>query len=252
MNSLLTNQLSKRFPEWLSVVQRHKDGKIHFHFVVVMAEDIRTGFDHRAVARRDYSSASPYLRAEWKWLRETLPEFSFGRHELLPVKVADGFGRYVARYVAGNTKRQACDSGARLVRFSRSFVRTVCGPFSPFNFIGKRVRARQEELRGKWPGIESLLDNAWLPEARGWLSWVLWSCPAPVYSALLSRVEDDLLYFGGVALAFKERALEFRSAWERELASQASVPSGAGVSPVSSAERGQVMLLPGEKFLARG
>jgi hypothetical protein len=141
-NSMNSNALAGRYKEWLSVVQRHKDERIHFHLVVVMNQDIRTGFDFEAVKRRDYSSASAYLKAEWAFLRETLPEYSFGRHELLPVRMAQGFGRYVARYVAraGNTRQD--EKGARLVRFSKNFQRCVCGPFSKFDFIEERARER--------------------------------------------------------------------------------------------------------------
>jgi len=273
MNSLLTNQLSKRYSEWLSVVQRHKDGKIHFHFVVVMKEDIRTGFNHGAVARRDYSSASPYLRGEWAWLRATLPEYNFGRHELLPVKVAEGFGRYVARYVAGNTKRQLGDKGARLVRFSRSFVRSVHGVFSPWNFIGKRVQARKAALLVKWPCLERVLENSWLPSARRWLPWLLWSCPDQLIPFIYSRVEDDLALYSGVEFVLQDRVLEYRQKHLDRLAREAaegnvgmsfagcSVSShvvplvgslpGAGVAPDRPAGRSQVMRLPGEVWLQR-
>jgi len=251
MNSLLTNQLSKRYAEWLSVVQRHKDGKIHFHFVVVMAEDIRTDFDFAQVRRRDYSSASPYLKAEWAWLRATLPEYSFGRHELLPVRVTDGFGRYVARYVAGNTKRQAGDKGARLVRFSRTFNRTVHGPFSPWNFIGNRVRARQKQLAAKWPSLASLVENTWLPSARGWLPWFLWTCPEGYYAGCLSRVEDDLELYSGAAFALKERVEEFRDRWRVSLAAE-TVRQGAGVKVTPVRPKAvESHTFPGLAWLAR-
>jgi hypothetical protein len=145
-NSINSWALAGRYREWLSVVQRHKDERIHFHLVVVMDQDIRTGFDFEAVKRRDYTSASAYLKAEWAFLRQTLPEYSFGRHELLPVRIAKGFGRYVARYVAraGNTRQD--EKGARLVRFSKSFQRCVCGPFSKVDFIEERSRKRIPQI----------------------------------------------------------------------------------------------------------
>lgn len=251
MNSLLTNQLSKRYAEWLSVVQRHKDGKIHFHFVVVLAEDVRTGFDFAQVRHRDYSSASPYLRAEWAWLRATLPEYSFGRHELLPVRVTEGFGRYVARYVAGNTKRQASDRGARLVRFSRTFVRVVCGAFTPWNFIAVRVRKRKQDLITKWPSLSSVVENTWLPSVRSWLPWLLWSAPEGYYVGCLMRTEDDLQLYGGAAFALQERTEEYRERWLRAVATD-TPKKGAGVKVTPDrSETVETHAFPGLAWLAR-
>lgn len=74
-NSMNTNSMRGRFLAWVSVVQRHRDGRIHLHLVVVCKDDIRTGFDFDAIRRRDYSSASSYLRAEWKFWREQAPKY---------------------------------------------------------------------------------------------------------------------------------------------------------------------------------
>jgi hypothetical protein len=54
-------------------------GRIHYHLLVVMAQDIPTGFDFAAVKGGDYRSASEYLRKEWKFWRETAPKYGFGR-----------------------------------------------------------------------------------------------------------------------------------------------------------------------------
>jgi len=261
LNSLLTNELSRRYVEWLSVVQRHKDGKVHFHFVVVMAQDIRTGFNFEQVRRRDYSSASPYLKAEWKHLRAVLPYdeetgrgYGFGRHELLPVRVPDGFGRYIARYVAGNTKRQEGDRGARLVRFSKNFRRCVVGPFSPFTFTQNRVRERQQLLLSKWPSLEETARRGWMPSIRSWLSWLLWSAPAPYFESVLSRTEEDLTLYSGAAFALEENARAYREAFQEAQKRRKTLPSptlsGAGVTP-DRAKPVERRRLPGELFLAR-
>ncbi|HVU15530.1 MAG TPA: hypothetical protein VHD32_01295 [Candidatus Didemnitutus sp.] len=217
MNSLLSNRLSKRYAEWLAVVQRHKDGKIHFHLVVVLEEDIRRGFNFDQVRNRDYSSASPYLKAEWKWLRETLPSYHFGRHELMPIREEAGFGKYLARYVAGNCKRQAGDVRSRLVRYSRSFQRCVCGPFSPWNFITKRAQKRKVELGKEFPDLVDLVECPWRREAREWLPWLLWSAPDVYFDVVVSRVRDDAELYRGTAFQFSDRVTLYRTAWQTTL-----------------------------------
>ena len=93
----------------------------HYHLLVVMAEDIRTGFDFAAVKRKNYQSASPYLRREWQFWRKTAPKYGFGRTELLPIKkTAEGVAKYVGKYVAKHIgQRLPEDKGARLVRYSK-------------------------------------------------------------------------------------------------------------------------------------
>jgi hypothetical protein len=103
----------------IGVWERQRNGRIHFHLVVVLADDIRTGFDFAAVENQDYRSACPALRREWAWLRRTAKAYRFGRTELLPVKsTAEGIARYVGKYVAKHIEaREEEDKGARVVRF---------------------------------------------------------------------------------------------------------------------------------------
>lgn len=262
-NSLFSNVLSKRYREWIGVVQRHKDGRIHFHLVVVMSQDIRTGFDFDQVKRRDYSSASAYLKAEWAFLRALMPEYSFGRHELLPIRITQGFGRYVARYVgrAGNTRQD--EKGARLVRFSRSFQRTICGPFSKCDVIETRARERLPEI------IESLgfRDRAQLeievgPRWKYHLARIMY-CAEGAFQQVLCYARHDLKLYGGRMFALAE-AFERWDADEPLRAEQREISrlldeharqlsdEGAGVD--FTPDRAQPVarrLLPGEIFLAR-
>lgn len=121
LHSLMTGVLKERYPEYIIVMERMDSRRIHYHLLVVMAEDIRTGFDFKAVKRGDYRSASQYLRREWKFWRQTAPKYGFGRTELLPIKkTADGIAKYVGKYVAKHIgQRLPEDKGARLVRYSR-------------------------------------------------------------------------------------------------------------------------------------
>ena len=98
-------------------MERSKSGRLHFHLLVVCREDIRSGFDFAAVKRRDYRSASEYLRGEWAFWRKACPKHNFGRCELLPVK-KDGerAAGYLAGYIGKHLRaRYAEDKRARLV-----------------------------------------------------------------------------------------------------------------------------------------
>jgi hypothetical protein len=129
LHSLMTGVLKKRYPEYIIVMERMNSGRIHHPLLVVVAEDIRTGFDFAAVKRRDYRSASEYLRREWKFWRRTTRKYGFGRPELLPIrKTAEGVAKYVGKYVAKHIgQRLPEDKGARLVRYSKCTNRASTG-----------------------------------------------------------------------------------------------------------------------------
>jgi hypothetical protein len=94
-------------------------GGIHFHLIVVLPFDAKTGVDFEAFRRRDYSSASPELRSEWEWWRCHQESYGLGRHELLPIKTTgERAGKYLAKYVSKTFEnREARDFGARYVRY---------------------------------------------------------------------------------------------------------------------------------------
>ncbi|EDD8833867.1 phasyl DNA replicon protein arp [Salmonella enterica subsp. enterica serovar Mikawasima] len=119
--SLVVNVLKKRYPHYIRVVERQKSGRIHYHLLVVVGEDIRTGFDFRSVENGDYRSANKFLKAEWAFWRKTAPAYRFGRTELLPIKSgAEAIARYVGKYIGKHfSNRLDEDKGARLVDYSR-------------------------------------------------------------------------------------------------------------------------------------
>src|SRR5688572_11685509 len=118
-NSLATNVLRSRYPDWMRVVERMYSGRIHAHCLVALDVDIRTGFDFAAVRSGDYRSASPALRAEWTFLRSTLPQYGFGRHELLPIReTSSAMASYVGKYIGKHLDaRSHEDKGWRLVAY---------------------------------------------------------------------------------------------------------------------------------------
>lgn len=50
--------------------------------------------DFAAMNRGDYRSASPYLRAEWQFWRDTASHYGFGRTESLPIRCHASSGIY--------------------------------------------------------------------------------------------------------------------------------------------------------------
>jgi hypothetical protein len=120
MHSLVTGVLKPRYGEVITVMERQKSGRIHFHSLVACAGDIRTGIDFDALARRDYRSAPEALRREWAFWRATARSYGFGRTELLPVRsCAQAMGKYVGKYIGKHLEaRQPSDKRVRLVRYT--------------------------------------------------------------------------------------------------------------------------------------
>jgi hypothetical protein len=143
MNSLTTNVLRPRYGEAIRVMERQESGRIHYHLLIKLGVDIRTGFDFDAIKKRDYRSASAALRAEWAFWRRTAKLYGFGRTELLPIKsTAEGVGRYVGKYISKHFRvREEADKGVRLVSYIGPRVATV-----KFAWAGPRGRAWREAL----------------------------------------------------------------------------------------------------------
>ena len=121
LNCLITGVIKPRYRDYLGVFERQKSGRIHYHFLVVLSGDIRTGFDFEAVANHNYASANPLIRSEWTYWRITAKKYGFGRTELLPVRsTMEAMAKYVGKYIAKHTEcRDPQDKGVRLVRYSR-------------------------------------------------------------------------------------------------------------------------------------
>ena len=120
-HSLKTHVLTRRYAETIRVFERMKKGRIHYHLLVVMDQDIRTGANFEEFAQGDYRSANARLRSEWAFWRKTAPAYRFGRTETLPVKsTSEGIARYVGKYIAKHIgQRKEEDKGVRLVAYSR-------------------------------------------------------------------------------------------------------------------------------------
>jgi len=120
--SLRSHVLNVEFLAWVRVFERQKRGRIHYHLLVVLSGDIRTGVDFKEFESGRYTSAGPLLRSQWAFWRDCAPKYGFGRTELLPVKsTSEGIARYVGKYISKHIdNRQEIDRGVRLVEISRA------------------------------------------------------------------------------------------------------------------------------------
>lgn len=129
LNSLFTNVIKPRYGDYVGVFERQKHGRIHYHLLVHVGHDIRTGFDFDAVEACDYRSANKKLRSEWAFWRKTAKLYGFGRTELMPIKsTSEAIGKYVGKYIGKHIEGRAFshaigeidtpDKGVRLVRYS--------------------------------------------------------------------------------------------------------------------------------------
>lgn len=120
MHSLRTGVLKRRYGEVITVMERQKSGRIHYHCLVALKDDVRSGVDFDALARGDYRSANAALRAEWAFWRKTAKAYGFGRTELLPVRsTMEAMSRYLGKYIAKHVNhRDDRDRGVKLVRYT--------------------------------------------------------------------------------------------------------------------------------------
>jgi hypothetical protein len=122
---LRTMYLAREFRAWVAVRERQRSGRLHFHLVGTVSEDIRTGVDFEEFAAERWTSAPKALRDLWARMREAAKLYGFGRTEAMPIKsTVEGVSRYVGKYIAKNIQdRQERDAGARLVMYSQTMQR---------------------------------------------------------------------------------------------------------------------------------
>jgi len=180
-NSLSTHSIRQIYEAYIRVMERQKMGRIHYHLLVVLPGDIRTGFDFAAVDKGDYSSANKLLKDQWRYWRKTAKQFGFGRTELMPVKsTSEGIARYVGKYISKHmAARREDDKGARLVEYS-SGGRIASTRFM-FNSKGSQLwRAKVcmfahmvSEAKGTPPtfsGLKMAFGPRWAHEWRDFIS----------------------------------------------------------------------------------
>lgn len=180
-NSLKSNVLNERYNAFIKVMERQKSGRIHYHLLVALKFDIRSGFNFAEAEKRVYKSASKELRAEWSFWRSTAKKYRFGRTELLPIKSShEAIGRYVGKYIAKHMdQRLSQDKGARLVSYSKE-VRAMNTKFSWVTSGAAQWRSKVaifahivSETKGVEPTFEGLreaLGPKWAHNHRDYIA----------------------------------------------------------------------------------
>ena len=146
----------------VKVAEPQQRGSLHYHCMVYVGEDIRTGFDFEAYKhakemneriwrdhggfkscpgslRRIHSnstqqyarSASAKLRSMWFQLRKAAKKSGFGRCELVPIQHGKAVSQYVGKYLAkGLGHTPAGMKGMRKINYCRGVYRKVSGTFA--------------------------------------------------------------------------------------------------------------------------
>ena len=168
-HSLLTHVISKRYLCGVIVIERHRNGGIHFHLVVVCLEDIHGEIDFaacfppkdsfgRPTYKPDYSTANAAIKREWAFWRHTAKLYGFGRHQLQPMREnGEALGRYLGEYLSKDWKQRLPeDKGARCVRYFGHWSKTKrkrgekpkAPPFKAvFGWMTPRARAWREMIK---------------------------------------------------------------------------------------------------------
>ncbi len=150
-NSFRTHFLTDYAKIYIKVTEPHRDKRPHYHLLVVLPSDIRTGFDWRSfeAAKAEYSkngksplfatltrkysaSATPFLRRFWSAFRRAAKSHHLGRTEILPIKSeAEAAVRYVGKYIEkASLFRTGEWKGVRLVSCAQRLDRAANCQFS--------------------------------------------------------------------------------------------------------------------------
>ena len=166
LNSLLTNVIRPRYGNrYIAVMERHKSGAIHFHFILWLEKDVRTGFDwtlaeqaYQAQKQKQYARAGKlwvaaaekavngdFLRKQWNFWRGLQKRYRWiGRCEMLPVKsTAEAIAKYTGSYIGKHMQhRRPEDKGVKLVRYGKGMRRAK----SRLAFNSPRARIYRRKL----------------------------------------------------------------------------------------------------------
>jgi len=281
-HSFASNVVTRRYEDWICVLEPHRDGVWHLHVAVSTKADIRTGTDVETLSnyklpywmRRGKHLRNEALAAEWQVLRETCCKYRFGRVELLPIKKT---GAAVARYVAGYLSKSfglvPAGRKNRLVRFSRSLSQRFTMRFSPHT-LGNLIHRTRLKLAASMLHFEEYGDFADYFGSRWhyYLGQIIASIPVPLVfgkgqfesgvAAMMLRefVQDPLPYLdeagkksmiaahSGLLRKFTELAFD-ESAEARWQESRPEEADNIDVGPVTETDfQGDLMEASGDPF----
>jgi hypothetical protein len=201
LNSLITHQIKLRYKSYIGCAERQKHGRIHYHLLVNVGKDIRTGLDFKALKRKDYRSACSALRDEWifwtgtKTKKGVAEKYRFGRTELLPIRTnSEAASKYLSKYLQKAIEtREKRDKGVRLIRCSNDarIYKTRFTFFSPGSTLWRGKVARLADnltrsIRSVFPDFERITDASGISKQLGprwayiWRAHILGLEPFPM------------------------------------------------------------------------
>lgn len=107
-DSLQTNIIKKRGIEFIKVMERHKNGRKHFHAILVLpwktVGEVRPGVDQLAhepqnYVKKYYSGRLLELSEE---LSQKLPRYGFGRWNMTPAQSLNGLANYLTKQISSS------------------------------------------------------------------------------------------------------------------------------------------------------
>lgn len=157
-NSFVTHVIKPRYGDYLGVFERQKSGRIHFHLLVSLPVDIRTGYNFEKGKRK--RSANEHLKNEWAYLRIKSESHGFGRTELEPIRsTSEAISKYVGKYISKHIgNRNLEDRGIRTVRYSQT-ARAGTSKFMFHSEGSKQWRKNVSEFAERISELENIQIN---------------------------------------------------------------------------------------------
>lgn len=179
-HSFEINVLSQYAKEWVLVVQCQQRGALHYHLVVGLERDIRTGTNLSAIKDRKLprwlryskSNVSENLRGYWESIcqaaagrvrvdgqfKQVRKGYQLGRVELLPlIKEPLAVARYIAAYLKPGSDMPKEYKGKRKLRFSRGISCWLSANFQ-INTFGSYLWRKKLETVALDFGLERYED----------------------------------------------------------------------------------------------
>ena len=139
-DSLRKHFLRKFFGEYILVKERQGRGAWHYHLLIDCRADILGHGTWQKVPGIGWRFRNPPVELQKlrALLRERLPLYRFGRHELQPIRTTgDQVAKYIGKYLGKSAlNRRKDDKGVRLVQYSRGVDRAVYGT-TRFGWVGE-------------------------------------------------------------------------------------------------------------------
>ena len=184
----------KKFQVLAKTVETQKRGAIHYHCLVHIGQDIRTGFDWDAFKKASLAykakdpkegraqtkiyamSAKDHLRHLWGYMRTKAESHGFGRTELMPIQYPNNIGSYLGKYL--NKDDEMREKGkadpwmkkVRKISYGRKHRRKYSANFSWVTGRGAEWRRKLKEW-AEYRGFKNT-DEISAVYGKNWSYWI--------------------------------------------------------------------------------